>query len=109
MQLTRGDTKALKFQRKSEGQVIKTVADNIYFTVKKNNSTNDVIFQKTINDMTFDDEGFYHFTINPIDTNNLSYGEYVYDIEVKIDNYVKTIAQGTLSITKEVTFASNEV
>lgn len=106
--ITRGDTKQFKFQRKSNGQVITTEADEIFFTVKRNNNVENFVFQKTIDDMDFDEEYFYHFTINPEDTNNLPYGTYAYDIEVKIDNYVKTIALGNFEITKEVTFYTNE-
>ena len=109
MEITRGDSKGLYFQRKRDGQPILQEAENIYFTVKVNNNTEEAVFQKTIADMTFDEDGYYHFTINPEDTNGLNYGDYVYDIEVKIADYTKTISQGTLSITKETTFPANEV
>ena len=109
MELTRGDSKALYFRRMSKGQPILTEANKVYFTVKKNYDIEEALFQKTKDDMTFDEEGYYHFTINPEDTNNLDYGDYVYDIEVKTANYTKTISKGTLSITKEVTHKNNEV
>lgn len=110
MNITRGDTKSFKFQRKSEGQPITAEADNIYFTVKYSNSVEDALIQKTISDMTFDENYFYHFTILPSDTNGLEYGNYSYDIEVKVgDTYVKTIAKGTFTIEEETTFAENEV
>ena len=110
MNITRGDTKSFKFQRKSDGQPITTIADKIYFTVKETNYTNDMIFQKTIDDMTFDEEYYYHFTILPEDTNDLEYGDYKYDIEVKIgDTYVKTISKGIFKIEDETTHATNEV
>lgn len=109
MQITRGDSKGLKFQRKSNGEPIMQVADNIYFTVKVNNYVDEVVFQKTINDMDFDEYGYYHFVINPEDTNGLNYGDYVYDLEVKEEEYTRTISQGIFSITKETTFPINEV
>ena len=110
IKIRRGDTKAFKFQRKSNGEPITEIAENIYFTVKRNSKLNDFIFQKTIDDMNFDENYFYHFTIYPEDTNGLQYGNYEYDIEVKIgDEYVKTIAIGTFIIDKEVTFVGNEV
>ena len=110
MEIVRGDTKALKFQRKMNGEPILDRVDKAYFTVKKNTSEDDPIFQKTINDMTFDSEGFYHFIVEPEDTNNLTYGDYVYDVEVMIGStYKKTISRGTLSIVDEVTFPINEV
>ena len=113
--ITRGDTQKLSFYRKDkEGNVIKTTPEAAYFTVKNNTATKDVILQKKLSDMTLDTEtGKYSFYILPEDTNNLNYGSYNYDIEIKdtIDSipYVKTISIGTLKITKEVTFAINEV
>lgn len=110
MKIIRGDTKCFKFQRTSNGEPIETKAEKIYFSVKNTSKNNDVIFQKTIEDMTFDENFFYHFIIYPEDTNNLQYGDYVYDIEVKIgSNYVKTISRGPFIIDYEVTFAGNEV
>jgi len=109
MEITRGDTHSYYFQRKRDGEPITTEAENIYFTVKNNNYNEEVVFQKTIDDMDFDENYYYHFTINPEDTNGLDYGDYVYDIEVKIDTYTRTIAKGILSITKEATFPKNEV
>ena len=111
MEIRRGDTKSFRFQRKSNGQPITEIAEKIYFTVKKSSSRQEVLFQKTIDDMDFDENYFYHFTIYPEDTNNLKYDDnYKYDIEVKIgDNYVKTIALGQFELKEEVTFARNEV
>ena len=110
MELTRGDTMWLKFQRKDlDGNPILEKASNIYFSVKQNNHIKDVVFQKTIGDMEFDEEGYYHFIIEPDDTNALYYGNYTYDLEVKEDEYVKTIAKGILTLTEETTHKNNEV
>lgn len=59
--------------------------------------------------MTFDQDGTYHFTIEPTDTNNLKFGTYVYDIEVKQNGIVSTIAMGDFILLDEVTYAENEV
>ena len=111
MEIIRGDTQQYKFQRKDvDGNVITQQATKVYFTVKENYNVNKVLIQKTIEDMTFDSDGTYHFAITADDTNNLYYGNYVYDIEVKQGNdYTKTIAKGVFKITEEVTFESNEV
>lgn len=113
--ITRGDTTKLCFYRKdSSGDVIKATPQAIYFSVKTDTHQTATILQKTLEDMELDTEtGKWTFYITPNDTNNLVYGNYVYDIEVKdiIDSveYVKTISIGTLEITKEVTYATNEV
>ena len=109
--IRRGDTKVLKFQRKNEEGVIETEAKELYFTVKENSNKQNYLFQKTLNDgITFNTEDFYYrITIYPSDTDNLYYGTYLYDIEVKEDDYVKTIDLGELVVKEEATFAGNEV
>lgn len=112
MELIRGDTKKLKFLRKTKsGEVIKTKPDKLYFTVKSSYYAKDYLFQKSLeNGISFSEEDyFYRFTINPKDTDSLDYGNYVYDIEIITADTVKTIAKGTLEIKEEVTFAENEV
>ena len=112
MELIRGDTLKLKFQRKNKnGEVIKTKPDKLYFTVKSSYYAKDYLFQKSLeNGISFREEDyFYRFTINPEDTDKLDYGNYVFDIETITTDTVKTIAKGTLEIKEEVTFAENEV
>jgi hypothetical protein len=110
IKIVRGDTKRLCFQRiDPEGNPILEKASKIYFTVKKSNYAKEPLFQKTIDDMEFDEEGIYHFTIETDDTSEITYGNYVFDIEVKEFNYTQTIAQGAFIIAKEVTFKENEV
>jgi len=109
MQITRGDTSAYKFQCKnSSGEVILDRADKVYFTVKKSYEDSAAVLQKTIDDMTFDQEGNYHFTIEASDTEMLDYGTYVYDIEITRGSVVKTISQGNFKITYEATWANNK-
>lgn len=110
IELIRNDSLTLKFQRvDANGTVITDEADKVFFTVKQNNITNTVVFQKTKDDMEFN-EGTYRFTILPDDTVDLPYGTYVYDLEiVNGDDYKKTISIGEFVIMDEVTFATNEV
>lgn len=110
MNLRRGDTGKFKFQRlDAEGEPITTIADEVYFTVKKNTKTQDFLIQKTLDDMTFDNDGTYHFTINPEDTDKLKCSDdYVYDIEVTQGGDVSTISFGTFALKEEVTFATNK-
>ena len=42
------------------------------------------------------------------DTAELSYGNYVYDIQVKSGDYVKTLVIGTITLTNESTWKANE-
>lgn len=54
-------------------------AEEIYFTVKKMWTDTEFVIQKSLADMTFDQQGYYHFTIAPEDTEGLAYGKYVWD------------------------------
>ena len=108
---TRGDTAKFSFQRKDvDGAVITTPASEIYFTVKENSKNLTPVLQKTMEDMTFDDDGTYHFELEPADTNGLSFcKKYWYDIEV-IDVDVKTtIAYDEFILKPEVTWQANEL
>lgn len=69
MKIIRGDTSKFKFQRlDSDHNPILIPALQIYFTVKKNAGDKNFIFQKTMQDMELDAEGFYHVIIEPNDT-----------------------------------------
>lgn len=106
---TRGDTWGYKFQRFDfDGDLITDRPDAMYFTVKNSFNDRTPAIQKTLDDMYLDEDGFWHFTITPEDTNNLAYGEYYADIERIVAGDVKTIAKGTFKLTEEATWASNE-
>ena len=110
IEITRGDTARFKFQRlDSEGTPFVTQADSVFFTVKTKFTKPDFVLQKTKADMTFDEEGYYHFTLAPSDTDKLDFREYDFDIQVTDEGLKTTIAFGTLRITPEVTWAQNEV
>lgn len=109
LKLIRGDTAKYKFQRlDANGNVILTAADEIYFTVKETPTKEKVVFQKTIDDMTLDEDGTYHFIIEPTNTNGLQYGNYVYDLEIIVDGVKTTVSYGTFQILPEVTWVQNE-
>lgn len=110
MKMRRGDTKFYKFQRKDKnGEVITEKAEKVYFTVKKNFIAKEVILQKTIEDMVFDEDYYYHFVIEPEDTDNKEYGKYKFDVQIEHDGVKSTLALGDFEIQEEVTFADNEV
>lgn len=111
IEFTRGDSYFFKFQRKNANGIITEAPDYLYFSVKDNYNTKNVIFQKTINNgMVYNEEDTYwHVTINPEDTNYLPYEDYNWDIEVITPTYKKTLARGILTFEKETTFPDNEV
>ena len=111
--IVRGDNRTFKFQRKTEqGQVITDEPNEMYITFKTNDVINDYVIQKVYskNEITYNSSTHYwSFELTPKDTNNLSYGIYMFDVEIITDeNKVKTICEGILTINSEITFASNE-
>lgn len=112
LEMTRGDTLRLKFQRMTENkEVIKEQVDEMFMTCKKRYSSQDYVFQKCLSkgSITYDgNTGYYHIKIEPEDTENLRYREYVFDIEITQDNNIKTVLKGTLNITEEATWSINK-
>ena len=87
LSIKRGTTLKLKAQRLDYNeQPILEEAEGIYFVVKKKWTDENYLFKKSIADMTFDEEGYYHFTINPTDTEYLPYGNYVWDFTATLDD-----------------------
>lgn len=114
-EIRRGDTYQLKKFRilDSNGQIINLTDDvQLYFTLKTDSNTSASVLQKTINNgIELGEDGYYHITIEPGDTNKLNYQDYVYDIQLKATSpkvYVKTLIEGTITITSEVTWEVNE-
>lgn len=112
LEFTRGDTQYIKFQLKDgNGNLLKLTEDEkIYFTVKQNQNSKNVLIQKVFpTDIEYSDsDGFYQFELSSSDTSKLAYGTYQYDIEFKANDFVKTLALGTITLTEEITHKGDE-
>lgn len=122
IEFTRGDTVYKKFQRKRrviDSETGKTnlipiigKADNVVFSVKENIYSNKVLIEKSLEDGTiaYDEKTNYHyFKINPEDTQDFSFDkEYYYDIEITVNEDVRTICKGILRVTWDVTTPKNK-
>lgn len=109
LSMTRGDTAGFKFQRlDNDGNVIEARPNKLFFTVKKSYEDEGFVFQKKLDDMTFDENFWWHFRILPEDTDRLKYGTYVYDLETIQSGVKSTISKGNLIISSESTWAINE-
>lgn len=109
--MPRGDMVAKSFAVcAADGSPLTDTLDEIYITVKKCFRDKTFKFQKRLSngDITSLGEGRYQFTIMPEDTDNLDFGEYVFDIELVITGRLKKTFVGKLRLTDEVTYASNE-
>lgn len=105
LRMTRGDTESIDVYCINESSALIPLVDGdaVYFTVKASVDDEDVIIQKIVSSFT---EGKASITIEPEDTNELSYGNYVYDVQItKADGTVKTIiAPSEFVIGPEVTY-----
>ncbi len=119
--MCKGDTEKYKLKILDQDGNIIILADGdmLYFTVKENFETKDVIFQKKLGDgITYsEDDNCYHMELNPNDTENLQYKTYVFDVLLvkRADSKgsslpeKKTLIVGKLIIEYVVTFSENEV
>ena len=109
--INRGTSLRLKAQRLDyNGEVITTKAEEIYFIVKKRWTDETALITKDLSDMFFDEDAYYHFTIKPSDTENLPYGEYVWDFTVIEDNdtYRQKPAHGIFIVGNSAGWIINE-
>ena len=109
--MPRGDIRNIKFSISSPSvSVIAEPFDEVYFTCKRGFTQQNYIFQKKLSDGSIiqDTSGYYHLVIESEDTSALTYGEYVFDIEIVSGTTLKQTTVGKLIITEEVTFLSNE-
>ena len=106
--MPRGDIRHVKFRVKS-GETVRTDMTEIYISFKASTKTAETLVQKKLSDgtITLGDDQYYHFTIEPEDTNNLKYGTYPFDFELVGAGFKQTTV-GRLVLTDEVTFQSNE-
>lgn len=80
--------------------------DTLTMTVRTGCNTGEIAFQKLsgtedVKEVT----GGWEITIQPEDTADLAYVQYVYDIEVNLDGYVQTIVpMAFLTLGVEVTY-----
>ena len=108
--MPRGDIRIVGFTIKSESQEPLEL-DNIYFTLKRNYKSRDILLQKTLASGSIEciDDNVYQFAIEPEDTDHLDYGDYVFDIEVVSNSaHIKQTFIGVFTLTQEVTFAADE-
>lgn len=109
--INRGTSINLKARRLDmDNQPILVEAEEIYFIVKKRWTDKTALITKDSSNMTFDDDGYYHFTITPTDTENLDYGQYVWDFTAVDANetYRAKPAHGYLTIGNSAGWIINE-
>lgn len=106
MEFVRGDTIALKTLIKlADNQpVSKQDLTELYITCKKNEYSENTIFQKTLEDVEIDEQGYCHIIFRPEDTQTLGYGNYFCDIELTTKSGIRKTKVFEITLTKEATF-----
>lgn len=98
--MVRGDTLSFGIQMTGLNQDV----DSIYFSCKENYDDADYIFQKSLGDgITKAETGTYTVRVAPVDTQNISAGEYYYDLQVGVNGDVFTLLKGILHVEWDVT------
>lgn len=98
--ITRGDTGSFTLDIKNtSGQAYDYSEDTVLFTVKENTYAKDPVIQKEV-------EYEQNITILPADTEKLSYGTYVYDVQLTTAGGIvdTIIPPSNFVILPEVTF-----
>lgn len=106
MEFIRGDTFPFKTSIKfKDGEVLtKEDIETLFITSRKYpTKTSPIIFQKTLDDVEIDEEGYCHARINPEDTEDLAYGSYFCDIEITLKSGYRKTKLFKFEITKETT------
>ena len=109
--INRGTSNSLKARRLDmNNQPILVEAEEIYFIVKKRWTDKTALITKDASDMVFDEQGYYHFTIFPNETENLPYGQYVWDFTAVDANnqYRAKPAHGYMTIGNSAGWIINE-
>ena len=104
--LTRGDTAIFSLEiRDIDDELIQfEKGDKVYFTVKTSTETTNIIFQKIIN-IAYTQEEIV-IDIEPDDTKDLRYKDYVYDIQYnRANGEVHTVVPvSKFTVAHEVTY-----
>ena len=108
--MPRGDLRLVHFAVTSADGNDPPAFTEIYATFKKSFRDPAYLFQKKLSDGTIIqlEDGSYQFAIEPQDTDNLSYGQRVFDIEFIYEDQIKETHVGEFILTEEATFAANE-
>ena len=111
MEFIRGDTIGISFslKYKDDNVVSKEEIDSLFITIKKSIYTEEIIFQKTLENVEIDENGIVHLVFEPEDTECLEYGKYVFDIEVTLKSGYRKTKLSEFNITGETTFHGGDV
>ena len=62
-----------------------------------------ILFQKELDDVEIDKDGYCHIVFEPADTEGLDYGKYFFDIEITLNSGYRKSKLYEFELTKETT------
>ena len=85
--------------------------DEIYFTVKKSYDDKPFLIQKSLSGGTIEKLGLgdYQVKIDREDTRQMSFGKYVFDIQLSYQDVITETFTGVFDLLPEATYPENEV
>ena len=104
LSMTRGDSESITVVFKRDGVAVPLVAgDTVYFTIKNKYTDIEKVLQKIVTEFV---GGIAEIIIDPVDTKQLEFKTFTYDVQVTFANgSVKTIIKASsFKVTKEVTY-----
>lgn len=110
-EFTRGDTFAFKTPITfADGKPIKKDdLESLYITCRVLPTEHSpILFQKTLEEVTIDSNGYCHIVFQPEDTETFKYGTYYFDIEVTTKSGYRKTSLNTFKLTKETTVHGGE-
>lgn len=102
--MVRGDSKYIAIE--TDGDEI--TLSGAWFTVKKNKTDSDYVFQKSLSDGITQEGTEYTCRVAPEDTDGVEPGNYYYDLQIASDDDKFTILRGILAIYQDITLPRNE-
>lgn len=106
MKFVRGDSFAFKILLSfANNKPIKTSdIETLFVTCRQYPNINfPVLFQKMLNDVEIDKDGYCHIVFEPVDTEDLDYGKYFFDIEITLNSGYRKSKLYEFELTKETT------
>lgn len=93
-----------------DGTTTTTDFDDIYFTVKKTFNDKNYYFQKSLRNGTIEKlgSGDYQIKIERVDTQNMPFGRYVFDIQLSYRDLLTETFTGDFDLLPEATYPMNE-
>lgn len=108
---TRGDTFPFKtLLRTAGGEPVKNEDIQTLFVTCKKEATeeSEIIFQKTLENVKIDKDGYCHIVFEPEDTENLLYETYYFDIEITLNSGYRKTRLYKFTLTEETTTHGGE-